>query len=154
VFGEDRLASINLQVVEIRDAGALDEDLLAAIGRAGLGNLPIALSTTPAKTAGVAQFRGVAERIRHLVEEAGDEVHEALQHLIGHKSFEDDESDDPAPKPNRQVVVVPGEVHPLLLKAEFANNEPFGSVHIFDITQQDSAGIVGGFRLVSISTPD
>jgi hypothetical protein len=150
VFGEGRLVPLRLTMVEVAQGGAVDPVILEKIRLAGLGGLPIAPATIPAKNAGIAQFRGVGERIRHVFEEIGDEIHEAFEHLRGNLGFEDDETDDPAPRPVREVRVVPNEIHALLLKAEFDGSEPFGTVHVFDVTQEDASGARGGYRLATV----
>lgn len=154
MMGEGRLVPLKLTVAEVAQHGTVDPAILDAIQRAGLGGLPIAAATTPAKTAGIAEFRGVAERIRHIFEEIGDEIHETFEHLRGNLGFEDDETDDPAPRPVREVRVVPTEAHPLLLKVEFDAGEPVGTVHVFDVTQEDSSGTRGGYRLATVLAKD
>ncbi|HEY7338899.1 MAG TPA: hypothetical protein VH639_28680 [Bryobacteraceae bacterium] len=152
--GEGRLIPLKLTVAEVPQTGGIDPLILEKIRLAGLGGLPIAPATAPAKVAGVAEFRGVAERIRHVFEELGDEIREGFEHLRGNLGFEDDETDDPSPQAVREVRVVPNEVHPLLLKADFVGNEPIGIVHIFDVTQEDPSGARGGFRLATVLAPD
>jgi hypothetical protein len=154
VFGEGRLAPIKMTVIEVSQANGIDPEVLEKIQQAGLGGLPIAPATQPAKVAGVAEFRAVAERIRHLFEEIGDEIHEGFEHLRGNLGFEDDETDNPSPQPVREVRVIPGELHPLLLKAEFDPGEPFGTVHVFDVAQEDGDGTRGGYRIATVNTPD
>jgi hypothetical protein len=120
---------------------------------AGLDHLPIQPALLPARVAGIARFRSAVERIEQKVEEIVDEGREALKHLRGHWSDEDDESDPATPRNVVTLQLARGELKPLLLKVALDKDEPLGVVHVFDVVQLNQDGTRGGFRLATINTP-
>ena len=120
---------------------------------AGLGHLPIQPALLPARVAGIARFRSVVERIEQKVEEIVDEGREVLEHLRGHWSDEDDESDPGTPRNVVTLRFAPGELQRLQLKVALNKEEPLGAVHVFDVVQLNQDGTRGGFRLATINTP-
>jgi hypothetical protein len=130
-----------------------DQGLTEMIKCAGLDGLPIQPALVPARVAGIARFRSVAERIEQKAEEIVDEAREALEHLRGHWADEDDASDPGTPRNVLTVQLVPGELQPLLMKVAFDKDDPLGTVHVFDVIQLNQDGTRGGFRLATIQTP-
>jgi hypothetical protein len=97
--------------------------------------------------------RSVVGRIEQKVEEIVDEGCEVLEHLRGHWSDEDDESDPGTPRNVVALRFAPGELQRLQLKVALDKEEPLGAVHVFDVVQLNQDGTRGGFRLATINTP-
>jgi hypothetical protein len=126
--GGERPIRAKVSVAEVtQDHGAF-RALLRELKQAAPEGVEPHASNAPARLAGIARFKDVTR----------------LEDIPGSGSARYDASE------SLDVILAPGGIYPLLLRLEIDENESPGSVHIFDVLQENPDQTVGGFRFATL----